>query len=535
MKISLCILLITLSTTTFATVLKTEQKGSSKIIYHDYNDDKKVDLIETFEKNTLVKKVQDVNFDGEMDETTDYFYHTKEDSPFEIVTKKDRRKKSYRHEKLKKIISTTEIDTDGDGKYDKTITDNYPLVQEADPCYDQQKKEWTQAEDLSKAVSRATRQINGGFVQNEMGYKIHQSCMENYGSKDFSKLVTTTMSKGLACLNDLAKKNTKQNPTAPNGALLNFKNLTRLLEKEKVTIVCHQTDYKWDGVAAHASTGPSDNIESLKVNHPYISMAPKYPVVKGRPTEKEITNASQTLFHEQLHNLGIVHGEGVEYPYSCEKCCLGSKDEYEGVVDAACKVCGGQYDMSKGVSQQYLLDTLTWGERSFDKSKAERAVAKYQKENSKNQWATILFARANSGAFSAMGIEMAKILDKKFPNLNSADKSNMQEALTYKDQPQIKAVAAKAKVIAESHLKYFYENDPVASLKYLEANKAVIKSIVAEAKKSGLKEEQEYTNKKLFEDTKNLIEEIWFENYPNNKLPQNDRAFSLLLETGLID
>ena len=161
MKISLCILLITLSTTTLATVLRTSQKGSSKVIYHDYNDDKKVDLIETYEKNILVKKVQDVNFDGEMDETTEYFYHTKEDSPFEIVTKKDRRKKSYRNEKLKKIISTTEIDTDGDGKYDKTITDNYPLVQEADPCYDQQKKEWTQAEDLSKAVSRATGQING--------------------------------------------------------------------------------------------------------------------------------------------------------------------------------------------------------------------------------------------------------------------------------------------------------------------------------------------------------------------------------------
>lgn len=524
-----------LTTTTFATVLKTEQKGTSKVQYHDYNGDKKVDLIETYEKNVLVKKVQDVNFDGEMDVTTEYFYHTKEDSPFEIVTKKDRQTKTYRNEKLKKIISTTEIDSDGDGKYDKTITDNYPLIQEADPCYDQQKKEWSQAEDLSKAVSRATRQINGGYVQNELGYKIHQSCMENYGSKDFSKLVTMTMNKGMSCLNDLAKKNTQQNPKAPNGALLNFKNLSRLLEKDKVTIVCHQTDYKWDGVAAHASTGPEDKIESLKVNHPYISMAPKYPAIKGRPTEKETTHMSQTLFHEQLHNLGIVHGEGVEYPYSCEKCCLGSADEYEGVVDAACKVCAGQYDMSKGVSQQYLIDTLTWGEKSFDNSKAERAIAKYQKENSKNQWATILFARSNSSAFSAMGIEMAKILNKKFVNMTPADKSNLEQALTYKDQPQIQAVSAKAKIIAESHLKYFYDNDPTAALKHLESNKATIKSILAETKKSGVSEEQSYTNQKLLQDTKNILEEIWFEKYPNNKLPHNDKAYSLLKETGLLD
>lgn len=535
MKLSILLLTTILSTATNAGALRTEQKGSFVIKYYDYNDDKKIDLIETYEKNVLVKKNQDLNFDGEMDETTEYFYHTKPDSPFEVVTKKDRRTKSYRNEKLKKIISTTEIDTDGDGKYDKSITDNYPIIQETDPCYDQQKQSWTQAEELSKAVSRATGQINGGYVKNELGYKIHQSCIQNYGSKDFSKIVTKSMGKGLQCLENLAKKNTKQNPTAPNGALLNFKNLTRLLEKENVTIVCHQTDYKWDGVAAHASTGPSDKIESLKVAHPYISMAPKYPVIKGRPTEKEITNLSQTLFHEQLHNLGITHGEGVEYPYSCEKCCLGSSDEYEGVVDAACKVCAGQYDMSKGVNKQYLTDTLTWGEKSFDTSKAERAIAKYQKENSKNQWATILFARSNAGPFSAVGSEMAKITESRFKSLTAIDKENMGMALRFKDQAEIKAVSAKAKIVAEAHLSYFYDHDPVASLKKMETNKAVIKSIIAEAKKTGLEEKQDYTNKKLLEDTKNLLEEIWFENYPNNNTPHSNKAFELLKETGLIE
>ncbi len=76
-----------------AKTLNTKVSGDTKVIYLDDNNDQKVDLIETYKKDVLVKKEQDLNFDGVMDETTEFFYGIAENKPSVIVTKKDRKSK----------------------------------------------------------------------------------------------------------------------------------------------------------------------------------------------------------------------------------------------------------------------------------------------------------------------------------------------------------------------------------------------------------------------------------------------------------
>jgi hypothetical protein len=359
-----------------AKTLNTKITGDTKVIYLDDNNDKKVDLIETYKKEILVKKEQDLNFDGVMDETTEYFYDVPENKPFAIITKKDRQSKMYRNEKLKLIIKATEIDTDGDGKYNRTITENFPLIQKADVCEEGQKPVSPKAATLSDQVLQVVGKVTDNqYVENKLGYKIDKACIDNFGQADFSNIVTQSMTKGLACLEDLAKKNTRADPKGPNGALNNYEGLNRLLKQKKVTIVCSEKDYAWDGTAGHASSHPADKLKELGVEHPYISISPNDPKIKGKPTGSEVTYLTETIFHEQLHNLGILHGKDVEYPYACETCCISSKEVYEGTKAAACKICSGQYDVSKGTSKQYLVDLLDWDKKILIQEKQKRQLS----------------------------------------------------------------------------------------------------------------------------------------------------------------
>ena len=521
-----------------AKTLNTKVAGDSKVIYLDDNNDKKVDLIETYKKNVLVKKEQDLNFDGIMDETTDYFYGVPENKPSVIVTNKDRKSKIYRNEKLKLIIKTTEIDTNGDGKYDKTITENFPLIQHADDCTGVcmeepkivPKKTVVFSEQILKI---ADNKKDNQYVENKLGYNIHKSCIDNYGQADFSNIVTKSMKNGLACLEDLAKKNTLNSPQGPNGALNNYEGLNRLLEKNKVTIVCNEQGYDWEGTAGHASTHPGQKIKGLGVEHPFISINPKNPDIKGKPTGSEVAEMTETIFHEQLHNLGILHGKDVEYPYACETCCLRTAEEFEGTKAAACKICSGRYDVTKGTSEQYLKDLLDWGQKSYDTTKAENAIHSYQLENPKNLWAASLAAQANAGIFSAVGIEMAKILKQKSP-LSPESKLALAVALEYKDTPKLVSVSEKAKVIALAKLNYYYEQSPKETIEVLKENKIIIKKIVTEGKRETKDSELNYINKQLLKDTKDVLMAVFLNGYPDHETSANNQAFDLLKEFGLL-
>lgn len=521
-----------------AKTLNTKVSGDTKVVYLDDNNDKKVDLIETYKKNVLVKKEQDLNFDGVMDETTDYFYGVPENKPSVVVTNKDRQSKIYRNEKLKLIIKTTEIDTNGDGKYDKTITENFPLVQHTENCTGVcsegpkivPEKTVVFSEQVLKIVDNKK---DSQYVENKLGYNIHKSCLDNYGQVDFSNIVTESMTKGLACLEDLAKKNTKDSPKGPNGALNNYEGLNRLLEKSKVTIVCNEQGYDWEGTAGHASTHADEKIKELGVGHPFISINPKNPDIKGKPTGKEVAEMTETIFHEQLHNLGILHGKDVEYPYACETCCLSPNEEFEGTKAAACKICSGQYDVTKGTSEQYLKDLVDWGQKSYDTTKAENAIHSYQLEHPKSLWAASLAARANAGIFSAVGIEMAKILKQKSP-LTPDSELTLAAALEYKDTPKLVSVSDKAKVIALANLNFYYEQSPKETIKVLKENKMIIKKIVTEGKREANDSELNYINKQLLKDAKDVLMAVFLNGYPDHETPANNQAYDLLKELGLL-
>ncbi len=515
-----------------ATVIKTEEKGDSKKLYLDYNGDKKVDLIETYNKKDLVKKEQDVDYDGGFDEAIEYFPYKSATEPIEVIKKSDRQTKVYRNEELKKIITTTEVDTDGDGKYDKVISNSEPLVQKRDDACKAIIDSITNAiSSLAKNVDQSMTKMSNGYYVGEEGYKVHKSCLDNWGAKTFIDSLTKAKEGGLSCLSDLARKNIASGPQKPNGALTNLNNLRRLYANTPVTMVCNEKEKDWSGTAAHASAGPSDKIKSLNISHPYLSLSPNIPKVTLKPTKDEISEISRTIFHEQLHNLGIRHGEGIEYPYACETCCLGDKEQSKEITDTSCRICSGQYDTKNKKDLSYLRDLLTWGEASFGQDKAAAAINKYQQENPGSQWAIIMQARAESNVFSPLGVEMAKILKKKFANLTKEDQENLDKALSNNVLPQISSKDKVAKPLAEANINYYFDNDPRKAIATLEKSKDQLKAIVASARARASNDSEKYTNETLLQSASKILNQIFMKGYPDKvDKDSSTRAYDLMKE-----
>lgn len=518
-----------------ATVIKTEEKGDSKKLYLDYNGDKKVDLIETYNKKNLIKKEQDLDYDGAFDEVIEYFPYKSATEPIEIIKKSDRQTKVYRNEELKKIITTTEVDTDGDGKYDNVISSSIPIVQKRDDaCQTLVDSITPNISSLVKSVDQSMSKMTNGYYVGEYGYKVHKSCLDNWGAKTFTESLSKAKNEGQLCLKDLARKNTLNGSQKPNGALNNLSNLNRLYASTPVTIVCNEVKKDWKDIAAHASAGTTDKIKSLSVNHPYVSLNPKIPKVTMKPSKDEVSEISRTIFHEQLHNLGIRHGEGIEYPYACETCCLGEKDQSKDITASSCRICSGQYDIKNKKDLTYLKDLLTWGEATFNQERAAAAINKYQQENPRSQWALIMQARAESGVFSPLGVEMAKILKKKFSNLSKEDQENLDKALSNEILPKMSSKEKVTKPLAEANINFYYDNDPKKAMATLEKSKDQLKAIVSNARAKVNDDNEKYTNQTLLESTSKILNQIFLKGYPDKvDKDSSTRAYNLLIELGI--
>ena len=62
-----------------------------------------------------------------------------------------------------------------------------------------------------------------------------------------------------------------------------------------------------------------------------------------------------------MHNLGYLHNDDIEFPYTCDDCCIGHAPGYEISDEAkemACKVCTGNYTNS--TDKDYLKDIAKW-------------------------------------------------------------------------------------------------------------------------------------------------------------------------------
>lgn len=531
MKKALFYILLLCSFSLYADILRDEEKKS-----FDYNNDSKIDLIEFYLNGILFKKERDENYDGVMDEKTEYFYHDDEKKPIEIVTQKNRIIKIYRNKQLKKIFKIIEIDKDGDGIYEYKYTDHTSIDQQNENCAGGDPQSiLSNILNLSASVSNAVKKIIGNS-ESAYGHKIDSSCMINYPGQNFTKIVNDAISQGLICIEKLAKKNTAENPRGPNGALTNLVNLNRLMKNTPVTIVCNESEYKWDGVLGHASTKVSDTIKSLNVKHPFISLAPRDCEKDGEPKSDEILRLKGTIFHEQLHNLGFRHGTDIEYPYTCGQCCFSGSSISASEKESACKICRGQYAASAGVTKEYIVDMINWGKESYSSSKVEPIILSYMKENPNSKWGITAYATSSAGVFSAIGVELAKIVKERIPNLNSEEQKNINQAMSYEKSLNLKNISGNAKIVADGFYQFYYLGDGNKAIDFMKDNKDVLRKIRIDARSDAkISSNQRYTNEKIDEDTKKILMDLWFSTYPDFNKPVAVKAYKLLGELKYLD
>jgi hypothetical protein len=512
------------------------QDGTTKIEI-DLNLDGKVDRIENYKNDQLISIKRDTKFNGNFDENISYFDYMSPDKAIEVIQKDtngdkkiDRIETIYRDPVNLLTIVTTEVDSKFSGIFDKKWTSTSALIEKKDQvhCIGNINLENLKILKLSNDVNTVKNSLNGGFSEMNSGYKIHQSCLAKWGGDMFPKLLTTSMNKGFQCLAKLAKNNAKSNPGLPNGAYNNLKGLDFILKTKGISIVCNEKKYDWSKTAAHASTGPNDVIEESGVKHPFISINETEPKTKLKPTKDEVSELAMTLFHEQLHNLGIRHGESIEFPYTCETCCIKEPD---GKVTAdACKICGGAYS---GINDKnYLKDLMAWGKSSYQGDRSAAAIIKFQKEFPHDRFGLFAYANASSGIFSPVGIELGKILKQKFKVRTSEEERFLKNSEEYQNVDSVKAAAPYSILVAQSHLNLYYDENPKKTLDQLEANKGKIINLLSLAKNT--KNDDKYIYKNISQELKDLLFDIWMKNYPKVDGPDNNRAYKILKDTGMV-
>jgi hypothetical protein len=371
--------------------------------------------------------------------------------------------------------------------------------------------------------------LEGGFYKSNWGYKIHQSCLDKWGANIFPSLLKSTMTKGFQCLGNLAKENVRKNLN-PNGAMSNLKGLEYLTSKNNISVVCNEKKYAWDGFAGHASISSHDVIEENGVKHPFISIKETNPQIKMKPTINEKNELADTLFHEQLHNLGIKHGEGIEFPYACSTCCISESKAVE--KENACKICSGVY--SNSLDKNYLNDVIKWGRTSYKEHVSAHAINNYHKEFPQDRWALFAYADSATGIFSPVGIQMSKILKTKFKKLTNDEEEHLKniekyekiESLTNPETTKI------SKFMAEANIALYFDRDSKKVLGNLEKNK-IDKIKFLKKEDITTDENTKYVIRDIREKMNKILNDIWLDHFPNNDSVESSRALHFLQDIGL--
>lgn len=520
-------------------ILKTSNIKGLKRVDVDLNRDAKADRIETYRGKSLVFLDRDTKFTGKFDQKTTYLEFVSATKPIEITTldtngdgKVDRIESVYQDKIHDLLIVSTKVDSKFKGVFEKKFTTHSKLSQEKEDadCIVDQRLQDLKILKLTKDITDLKILLQDGFYQTDWGYRIHESCLDKWGAETFPALLKASMSKGFQCLGNLAKENAKKN-LVPNGALDNLQGLEYLISKNNVSIVCNEKDYSWEGFTAHASTIPNEMIKESGVRHPFISVNEFKPKIKGKPSEDEKNALSGTLFHEQFHNLGILHNKNIEFPYACVACCVSLKTT-ESEKEIACKICSGVYTSAS--EKNYINDLITWGKNSSNKSVSRQAIISYQKEFPGDRWALFAYADASTSLFSPVGIQLAKILKNKFKNITQEEESYLKNIEYYGVMPNLtnKVIAGFSKVLAEAHITQYFDGDTKKTLENLEKNKVAIKELLK--KLSETTDESKYILEEIKDKYDNLLSDIWRDGYPKNNSAENDRAYKVLLETGLL-
>lgn len=518
-------------------VLKNYTLLGQKIVEIDLNQDGKADRIEKYVGDNLVALETDSRFSGLIDEWSSFSEFKNSTTPVEITKKDtnrdgrvDRIETVYKEPQKDILIVKTEIDTLFSGTFDKKFVTHSKLQQKKDNA----KCESLKFDDLkimrlTRDVGKVNMSLTKGYYVTDYGYKIHHSCLDKWGAETFVSTLKSSMSKGFQCLARLANDNKAKN-LEPNGALKNLMGLEYLASGNDISIVCNEKNYDWKGTAGHASTEPGQVIKELGVKHPYISINQSDPKVKTKPSEEEQKELGATLFHEQLHNLGIRHNESVEFPYACETCCV--KDVDEAKKADACKVCSGVY--SGATDTNYLKDMIAYGKSNYEGDKSTKAIIKYQKEFPRDRWALFAYADASTDIFSPVGVEMSKLLKERFKDLNEEEAAHLKNADYYADEKSfLKAdVSSYAKLVASSHLGHYYDGQTSKVLQNIAANKSDIKAMIIKEEKAT--DNTKYILGSVKKKLRDMLLDIYLSDYPHTGKPESTQARKIMEELGLI-
>lgn len=499
----------------------------------DLDRDGKIDRIEEFKNNQLISltKISKVY------EKRTFLKYTSPVSPIEIREidlnddkKIDRVEKIYRQLKYDLLITSVEQDTKFSGKFDHKWVKFTELTQKKDEveCASCLKGKSDLLSKLDSDINQIKVVLENDFYTTSWGQRIHQSCFKKWGEKYFIETIKKSMSTGLQCLDRLGKENQKTSPERANGALENLSALELLLETKSITIVCHEESYAWNGVAAHASVEPNEELKELGIKHPYISINANDPKSKRYPLQSERDTLASTVFHEQLHNLFIRHGDDIEYPYSCETCCFGKEEGIEKQL--SCKVCAGTYSSSS--DENYISDMIKWGKSAYQSDLSLKATINYLKEFPGKRFGIFAYASASSDVFSPIGAELGKILKLEFSNLSAQEQVFYQESQTYSGVKEFKPAEKFTKLVARVIYLIYFKQDKSSALSLIENQIDLVKNLIVKEKKSKGNETYIYSGIKNKLDR--VLTDIFLEDYPENNSVTSDRAYKILVDTDLI-
>jgi hypothetical protein len=498
----------------------------------DTNQDYKIDRIERFKNGDLISVSRDTMYVGKFNETSYYFSYESPVKPTEVIEKDtdddgkvDRIEKIYRNPKTDMKITTYKVTKRRGPAAVERNWSTYSKLSELKTkdtvmCGGELNLESLAVMKLIGSVKDVRFSLDDGYYKTGWGYDIHQSCMDRWGADKFPEVLKTSMQSGLRCLENLAKTS-----KTPNGAYRNAKDFEYLLSSKTIAMTCDEKK-EWEDTIAHASAGPAYKIKDSKMQHPYISINPTMPKIVGKASKKELEEMAKTLFHEQFHNIGLKHGQDIEYAYSCETCCIDSKESKE-MKDAACKVCSGNY--SSMTDRSYILDLISLGDYSSNANhNAEVAALSFQNEFPEDRFGILAYAAAASGPSTPIGNELGMILKTKFSNLTTTEKLLLDRSLQFKTD---KAVEPFSKIIAESQFTIYYEQNTGKALANYEKQLPQLKKLLELNKKA------KGSIKFFYEDAvKMLKDQLWtirLKNYPENKSPENEKAYELLSALGL--
>ena len=458
----------------------------------DLNHDGKIDFSETTVDKILVNRKEDLDADGSFDRQTSFDPDASE--MFFRVVEEKKTAESPRSRNVfwvelgqKRIFTLTQIDDNNDGSWDQEIQESTDLYQKKENC---------EVEDeiskLSKTSLKAAN-LSDEFESAPWGHQIHKSCLEAGSRNWFLENTKKAMEEGLACLSRLAGSGGK-------GAAKNHASLTNLLKQKNVQIICHDEKYDWSDTLAHATTSKADTGSLLK--HPGISVNPKYKKEFKRKGKGGALDFKKTIFHEQMHNLGYLHGVDVEYPYACERCCFPSAKDSKELVDAACRVCSGNYKGSSDIS--YVKDSTTFGLESGRPRESLEATVRYLKRHKGDLDGSIYLALNLSDIFNPIGGQLAEKLRQESV-LTKAQTELISRAAEFNKDELSKSYKQSSKIIADAFYASYVSHDPGLAVEILKKNSLLIKEQLASKNKDSA---SEYVVENLRESLAKILDDV---------------------------